>query len=188
MTYRRESIYRPTAAAVVYRVNAHRVPVFLAVQKPNWDTNEWGLVQGEFHPDTDVTLENAIERELREELGTTRVGHVIATGVRTQRLFSETTLSRYPDRTYDGKETAYFVVPFERSAGEITLGPELSAYRWFGARKFLQHVKYAHEIKPVVRAIQQKYSSHAVVPSHVQREHPFARRHAGLKREVATTQ
>lgn len=186
MTFPQERRYRPTPAAVVYRVNTHKIPVFLAVQKPNWNKNEWGLVQGEFHPDTDVTLENAIERELREEAGITRVGHVIATGVRTQRLFSETTLSRYPDLTYIGKETDYFVVPFEPSAGDITLGPELSAYRWFGWTKFLHRVKYAHEIEPVVRAIQHEYNPNAAVPSHVRRDSPFAYGHANFKTQQAT--
>ncbi|MEK6867543.1 MAG: NUDIX hydrolase [Nanoarchaeota archaeon] len=181
-------IYRPTAAALVYRVNAHNVPVFLAVQKPNWDKNEWGLVQGKFDEDADGTLENAIERELREELGTTRVGPVIATGLTTQRSFSPKTLSRYRDDTYDGKETTYFVVEFGQRQSGIALGSELSAYRWFGGKRFLQHVKYAHEIKPVVTAIQQEYGSNAVGPSRVRREYLSAHGNASFKTQPATTQ
>lgn len=156
-------IYRPTAAAVVYRVNAHRVPVFLAVQKSRWDKDEWGVVQGEFHKHTDLTLENAVKRELREELGTTRFGHVVATGIRTQRLFSEKTLSRYGNGQYVGKDIVYFGVEFHGKQDDIALGSELSTYRWFGGRNFIKRVKYAQEMRGIIAMIKEDYTPKVVV-------------------------
>ncbi len=144
-------LYRHTIAAVVYKddpVLERRM--YLAVQKPQWNMDEWSVVQGglEEHGGEE---QRALYLELLEELGTDTFGAPREMSRYFTRLFGAKTRERYPERSgYMGKKMKYFYVEYTGSDGEISLGAELSSFRWMDKEEFLSSVKYADELKQVL--------------------------------------
>ena len=114
--------YRKTAVGVVYQGNQ-----FLIVQKPHWK-EYWDFPQGGVN--NNESLENALLRELGEELGTTDFGKPINTKISLRRSFSFETQIHYPDRGFSGKDMFYFAVSFHGNRDEIKLGDDLSDKKW----------------------------------------------------------
>lgn len=147
--------YRHTVAAVVYKddpILERRM--YLAVQKPQWDKNEWSIVQGglEEHGSSE---EVALYQELIQELGTDNFGAPKQMPSYLFHRFSTRTYSRYPERqNYSGKKTKYFYVEYQGRRGEIRLGPELSSFRWMDREEFLSSVKYADELERVLEIME----------------------------------
>lgn len=115
--------YRRTVAGVVYQDRE-----FLLVQKPHWkdwwDFPQGGVNEGE-------SLEQALLRELREELGSIEFGTPLYTEVTQRRLFSPETVQHYTQKSgIIGKDLYYFAVPFTGNREHIFLGDDLSAQRW----------------------------------------------------------
>ncbi len=114
--------YRKTVVGVIYQKSQ-----ILLVKKKHWgdwlDFPQGGIEAGEF-------LEEALLRELGEELGTNKFGKPIATGITVKRLFSQKTFKHYPDKGNIGKEQFYFIVPFVGDEKEIKLGDDLVEYFW----------------------------------------------------------
>ncbi len=143
--------YRHTVAAIVYKddpVLERRL--YLAVQKPQWDSSEWSVVQGglEEHGGEEHV---ALYLELMQELGTDYFGAPREMQSYFYRRFSTNTLVRYPDRSgYVGKKMKYFYVEYTGTEGEIQVGSELSLFRWMDWEEFLSSVKYADELRRVL--------------------------------------
>jgi len=143
--------YRHTVAAIVYKddpVLDRRM--YLAVQKPQWDKNEWSVVQGglEEHGGEEHV---ALDLELSEELGTKKFGVPKEMPQYFYRQFTGRTKGRYPERSgYIGKKIKYFHVEYKGLEGEIMLGAELSSFRWMPRDEFLSSVKYVNELQKVL--------------------------------------
>ena len=143
--------YRHTVAAIVYKddpVLDRRM--YLAVQKPQWDKNEWIVVQGglEEHGGEEHV---ALDLELSEELGTKKFGVPKEMPQYFYRQFTGRTKGRYPERSgYIGKKIKYFHVEYKGLEGEIMLGAELSSFRWMPRDEFLSSVKYVNELQKVL--------------------------------------
>ncbi len=144
-------LYRHTIAAVVYKddlVLGRRM--YLAVQKPQWNTDEWSVVQGglDEHGGEEHV---ALRMELGEELGIDKFGVVKEMSRYFIRSFGAKTRERYPERLgYIGKKLKYFYVEYIGCEGEIHLGAELSSFRWMDREEFLSMVKYANDLKIVL--------------------------------------
>lgn len=121
--------YRKTVVGVVYQEKE-----FLLVQKPHWngwwDFPQGGVKKGE-------SLEQALKRELPEELGINKFGEPINTNLSQKRNFSLETLKYYPDRGYIGKELFYYIVPFIGDREKIVLGDDLCAQKWCNEEELL---------------------------------------------------
>ncbi len=150
--------YRPTVVSVVYQRTPGRPKDlrYAMVQKPLWDADEWGLVQGVFETDRDKTFRDTARREPREELGTLLIGRVLDTGIHVQRKFSQKTLERYPHQGYVGKEVFYFGIEFLGTEEDIHLNAELSRFRFVGKDELLRTIKYAGEVPPILTIIEQE--------------------------------
>ena len=113
--------YRKTVVGVVYQEKE-----FLLVQKPHW--NWWDFPQGGVKKDE--SLEQALKRELKEELGVNKFGEPVNTNLFKRRNFSLETLKHYPDRGYIGKELFYYIVPFIGEREKMVLGDDLCNQKW----------------------------------------------------------
>lgn len=124
--------YRKTVVGVVCQGSE-----ILVIKKQHWngwvDFPQGGIEEGE-------SPEEAVLRELAEELGTDRFGKPVATGITVTRPFSPETLAHYPDRGNVGKEQHYFVVPFMGNREDIRLGDDLVAYRWLATEDLLKKI------------------------------------------------
>ena len=105
--------YRKTVAGVIYQNNE-----FLLVKKLHWG-NCWGFVQG--GGNDGESLEAALLRELREELGVKDFGTPTDTKIRWVRKFFEETLAYYKDRGNVGKILSYFVIEYLGRRNKIRL-------------------------------------------------------------------
>ena len=114
--------YRKTVVGVVFHNNE-----FFLVKKLHWG-NWWDFPQGGVNEGE--SLENALVRELKEELGTNKFGKPIYTNITQKRAFSPETLKHYPDRGFIGKELFYFVVPLFGNRNNIILGDDLIDKKW----------------------------------------------------------
>lgn len=122
--------YRKTVVGVVYKGKD-----FLLVKKPHW--NDWwdfpqgGLEEGE-------SLEQALIRELEEELGVKEFADPFNTKLTHKRLFSEETLKHYPDKGFKGKELSYLLVEYSGDKNKISLGDDLEEFGWFNQATLLE--------------------------------------------------
>src|SRR3989344_8138629 len=123
--------YRKTAVGVVYQEKE-----FLLVQKPHWSW--WDFPQGGIKKDE--SLEQALKRELNEELGVDRFREPINIYLSQRRNFSLETLKHYPDRGYIGKELFYYIVPFIGKRERIVLGDDLCGQKWCSEEELLNFI------------------------------------------------
>ena len=137
--------YRKTVVGVVYQGKE-----FLLVEKPHWG-NWWDFVQGGVNDRE--SLENALVRELKEELGTNKFGKPVYTNITQRRLFSPEALKHYSDRGFIGKELFYFVVPFIGDRSEILLGDDLSDKKWCSETELI-HFLYKEQVEEGKQVIQ----------------------------------
>ncbi len=151
-------MYRPTVISIVYQRMLQKTDElrYLMVQKPLWDHEEWGLVQGAFEADLDGTFRDTAHREPSEELGTLLLGVVIDTGINIRRRFSQKTLERYPCYGYVGKEVSYFGIEFLGTEDDIHLNSELNKFRFVNKDTHLRSIKYADEVPPILAIIEQE--------------------------------
>lgn len=164
-----EGLYRPTVVSLIYRQQLRNSQTldYLAVHKPNWGSEEWGLVQGEQETHLDASDSDTVLRESREELGTTLFLGTIDTGIKTQRLFSPASIRRYSLRQYVGKESKYFGLEYMGRDEDIHLGQELDAFQFLGRERLLRTVKYAHELPPVLDIIERTIREQGLMRSSV---------------------
>lgn len=138
--------YRKTVAGVVYQDKE-----FLLVQKPHWN-QWWDFPQGGVNERE--SLEGALLRELREELGSIEFGTPLYTEVTQRRLFSPETVKHYVQKSgIIGKDLYYFAVPFTGNREHIFLGDDLSAQRWCQESELLQLV-YQEEKVPMQKVLE----------------------------------
>ncbi len=137
--------YRKTVVGVVYQDRG-----FLLVQKPHWN-GRWDFPQGGV--EEGESLEQAVLREMREELGTDGFGTPTDTNLTLQRPFSPETLRHYSDQGFSGKDLHYFAIPFTGSRDAIVLGDDLSAKTWCDEEGLFKliHQDSAGKVKDVIR-------------------------------------
>ena len=121
----------------------------MLVQKPHWN-NWWDFPQGGVN-DTE-SLEQAITRELQEELGTRKFGVPVYSGVTHQRLFSLETFQYYRDKGFIGKELFYLAVEFRGRRENIILGDDLSDKIWCQEQQLLQLI-YQEQMPAVQKVL-----------------------------------
>lgn len=139
--------YRKTVVGVLYQ-QSH----ILLVKKKHWgdwfDFPQGGVEVGE-------SLEEALLRELNEELGTNQFGRPTATGVIVKRSFSRETFGHYPDKGNIGKEQFYFTVQFLGDKKGIRLGDDLTAYYWCSYLDILDRTYDVETTKKVITFMQE---------------------------------
>ena len=139
--------YRKTVAGVIYQDKE-----FFLVQKVHWN-GKWDFPQGGM--DAGESLEDALIREMSEELGTGQFGEPINTNIIQKRRFSAEATKHYSDRRdgFIGKELFYFIVPFLGNRDDITLGDDLSDKKWCDEEELLESI-YQEQLNETKQILQ----------------------------------